>query len=152
MTIEKLQWKMRLGGSTEMEEVFFKIPVLYIIGDTEGHDKICGRYLSRSNIACLCRCCNIPFGETDNPEYKFKYHKHDKIMKLVNNKTQKQLKQYSMHKLSNAWKNIMFCDINRGLYGALCGDLLHCLQHGLFSYLITMLFDQKKGETIIDRF
>jgi hypothetical protein len=49
-----------------------------------------------------------------------------------------------MHKLSNAWANIQFCDSDRGLFGAVCGDIMHCLQHGLFMYLITILFDQKR--------
>ena len=78
---------MRIGDSLELQEIYFKIPVLYIIGDTEGHDKICGRYLSRSNISRLCRCCNVPFEETDNPEFKYKYNKHKKLMKIVNDKT-----------------------------------------------------------------
>jgi hypothetical protein len=59
-------------------EVNLKIPVLYIIGDTEGLDKICGRYTSRNNIQRSCRCCDCPFDETDNPKYKYKYNNHKK--------------------------------------------------------------------------
>jgi hypothetical protein len=36
-------------------------PVLgYIIGDNEGHDKLCGRYLNRMNVQRLCRHCDTP--------------------------------------------------------------------------------------------
>ena len=127
-----------------------KIPVLYIIGDTEGLDKICGRYTSRNNIQRSCRCCDCPFDETDNPKYKYKYNNHKKMMKQIQIGTKESLRELSQHKLSNAWENVQFCDNQRGLYGAVCGDIMHCLQHGLFMYLITMLFDQKKIKEIID--
>ena len=122
---------------------------MFIIGDTDGQDKICGRYTSRSNIQSLCRCCTIPFDCTDDPEHKIKYRKHDTMMKLVANADSVQLKKHSMHPVNNAWRNVKFCDSVRGLFGALCGDLMHCLQHGLFMYLVTMLFDQKKIKSII---
>jgi hypothetical protein len=121
-----------------------KIPVLYIIGDTEGLDKICGRYTSRNNFQRPCRCCDCPFDETDNPEYKFKLNNHTKMMKKIHQGTKDTLREISQHKLSNAWANVQFCDSQRGLFGAVCGDILHCLQHGLYMYLIIMLFDQKK--------
>ena len=145
---DRIQWDLVFKDSVK-RTVYFKIPVLFIIGDTEGHDKICGRFTSRANIKRLCRCCNIPFDETDNPEFKFKLNKHKTIMDQVRHWDKDKLKKISMHKLSNAWTDVLFCDPDRGLYGALCGDLMHCLQHGLFMYLITMLFDQKKIKTSV---
>ena len=142
---DRIQWDLLLPDC-KIRTVYFKIPVLFIIGDTEGHDKICGRFTSRTNIKRLCRCCNIPFDETDNPEYKFKLNNHKKVMDQVRNWDKDKLRKISMHKLSNAWAKVQFCDSKRGLFGALCGDLMHCLQHGLFMYLITMLFDQKKSK------
>jgi hypothetical protein len=125
-------------------DVNLKIPVLFLIGDTEGLDKICGRYTSRNNIQRPCRCCDCPFLELDNPEFKYKLNNHSKIVKHVQTKNKDELKALSMHKLSNAWAKVQFCDTERGLFGAVCGDIMHCLQHGLFIYLITILFDQKK--------
>jgi hypothetical protein len=149
------QWQQRnLPYTFEYDnntyDVNLKIPVLFIIGDTEGLDKICGRYTSRNNIQRTCRCCDCPFDETDNPKYKFKYNNHKKMMKQVQIGTKESLRGISQHKLSNAWENVQFCDNQRGLFGAVCGDIMHCLQHGLFMYLITMLFDQKKIKEILD--
>ena len=141
-----LSYKLNLFDQSK--DVNLLIPVLYIIGDTEGLDKICGRYISRNNIKRPCRNCDVPFDETDNPEYKFKLNNHKKIMKEVHRLSPIQLKELSMHKLSNAWSDIHFCDKERGLFGAVNGDILHCLQHGLFMYLITILFDQKKIKEI----
>jgi hypothetical protein len=140
---DQLPFKLILSIE-ESYNVNLKIPVLFIIGDTEGLDKICGRYTSRNNIQRPCRCCNITFRELDNPEYKFKYNNHKNIMKQVRKDSKEQLKNLSMQKLTNAWEKVQFCDSDRGLFGAVSGDIMHCLQHGLFMYLITILFDQKK--------
>ena len=70
-------------------------------------------------------------------------------MKMVAKGNPSKLKKHSMHQIENAWRNVQFCDSERGLFGALCGDLMHCLQHGLFMYLVTMLFDQKKIKTVV---
>ena len=139
---------VQLNFSNQIYDCNLKIPVLYIIGDTEGLDKLCGRYTSRNNIQRPCRCCDCPFDETDNPEYKCKFNNHKKMMKQVAKGTKDTLKEISQHRLSNAWENVQFCDNERGLFGAVCGDILHCLQHGLFMYLVTMLFDQKKIKEI----
>jgi hypothetical protein len=144
---DKLPLKINLNNQVYI--VNLKIPVLYIIGDTEGLDKICGRYTSRNNIQRPCRCCDCPFEETDNPEYNFKLNSHTRMMKQICKGTKESLRELSQHKLSNAWENIQFCDNERGLFGAVNGDILHCLQHGLFLYLITILFDQKKIKEIL---
>jgi hypothetical protein len=144
---EKLSFNLNFNNKSY--NVNLKIPVLYIIGDTEGLDKICGRYTSRNNIQRPCRCCNCPFDKLDDPEYKFKLNNHKKLMKQIEVGSANTLKELSSHKLSNAWENLQFCDPERGLFGAVCGDIMHCLQHGLFMYLITMLFDQKKIKDIL---
>ena len=142
MPKKNFAWKYSIDG--KQYDLVLQIPVLFIIGDTEGQDKICGRYTSRSNVQKLCRYCNIPFSETDDPDFKFKYNQHEKIMKCVATGDEQLLKKLSLHRINNAWKDVLFCDQKRGLFGAVCGDIMHCLQQGLFAYLITMLFDQKK--------
>jgi hypothetical protein len=144
---EGMNWQLKL--SNETFDVNFKIPVLFIIGDTEGQDKICGRFTSRSNVSHLCRCCDCPFEETDNPEFKYKLNNHQKIMKKIRKSSKQELRSIAMHKLTNAWADVKFCDSERGLFGAVCGDLMHCLQHGLFTYLVTLLFDQKKIRNVL---
>ena len=55
-----------------------------------------------------------------------------------------ELQQISCHNVNNAFEDIMFCDPLCGLFGAICADILHCLQHGLFQYALQMLFNHKK--------
>ena len=41
-----LRWSLTYKGHTY--DVNFLFPVAYVIGNTEGHDKLCGHFLSRS--------------------------------------------------------------------------------------------------------
>ena len=56
--------------------VFFWLLVLFIIGDTDGQDKLAGRYTSRNGIQKPCRYCDTAFENTDKPETVFNYNKH----------------------------------------------------------------------------
>ena len=44
-----------------------RVPTLFVMGDTEGHDKLCGRMASRGKIEYLCRYCNIHREDIDDP-------------------------------------------------------------------------------------
>ena len=50
----------------------------------------------------------------------------------------------SQHPVENAWKDVNFCDKKRGIFGATPAEVMHCLQHGLFSYLFKCIFHQRK--------
>ena len=50
----------------------------------------------------------------------------------------------SFHCVTNAWSDILFCDDKHGVYGSTPAKVMHCLQKGLFEYLVTALFSQKK--------
>jgi hypothetical protein len=48
-------------------DVNLKVFLMFIIGDTEGHDKLCGRYNSRVlQVKRVCRHCDIPTMDCDN--------------------------------------------------------------------------------------
>ena len=64
-----LPYKLFLNN--QYYDVNLKIPVLYLIGDTEGLNKICGQYTSRNNIQRPCRCCDCPLEELENAEIKY---------------------------------------------------------------------------------
>lgn len=45
-----------------------------LLGDSEGHDKASGHYLNRTHhVPMLCRKCDTPYSETDNPYFSHKY-------------------------------------------------------------------------------
>ena len=72
-------WFLKINN--KIIEVCFRIPVLFIIGDTDGHDKIVGKYANRSNkVIRLCQYCDCPFDSTDDPNYDFRHNTKRKII------------------------------------------------------------------------
>ncbi len=142
---ELIEWDIKCRDAS-IKTKYLKMLVLLIMGDTDGHDKLAGRYTSRNGIQKPCRCCNIPFAQTDDPETNFVYNKHSLVNLTSENTTAEILQSLSIHGIDNAWKDVVFCDNDRGLYGALCPDILHCIKHGLFNYALLALFDRKAAK------
>ena len=64
--------------------MIMKLPILFIIGDTEGHDKLCGRMACRHNIVKhLCRYCDTTRVETDNPFVNYKFAKMNDVKTYI---------------------------------------------------------------------
>jgi hypothetical protein len=129
--------------------VVLKLPVLFIICDTEGADKLCARYLNRTKVNYLCHYCNIPTNKTSDPHHPFKYI-HDKdIFKLVQAVGGKRkLQELSHHCIPNAFRHVCFGGCPRGIHGNTIAELLHVIQSGLHVYAIDALFQieqQEKG-------
>ena len=59
------------------------------MGNSQGHDELCGHRLNYStNAMHLCCYCNCPTNETDNTDYVFCYTKQlDTEEHLCNNNT-----------------------------------------------------------------
>ena len=120
-------------------------PCLYVIGDTEGHDKGCGRFNCRTNVKRLCRYCDIKFERTDDPFAKYKFTLKKDVQRHIDNKNLYTLKQMSMHCIQNAFSRVKFCDDIRGLHGATLAEVLHVLQQGLDEYILEAFLGNKKG-------
>lgn len=129
----------------KLKKVSFWIPTLFIIGDTDGHDKLVGKFAIRnSNVKRLCRYCDCPFDSTDDPSYVYKLNKADIIANKIKDGKVEELKDMSMHCVRNAWADVHFCDVQRGIFGATPAEAMHCLQQGLYQYILGQLFLQKK--------
>ena len=137
-----LKWIFR--HKDDSKEYILKIPVLYIIGDTEGHDKLCGRFMNRQTIPYLCRYCDIHRDYIDDPFVDSNLTKMKDIVKLVKKKDRTSLNGMSMHLINNAWHDVQFCDTKQGLHGSTLAELLHSMQQGMFEYTIKQLFSSKK--------
>jgi hypothetical protein len=121
----QLQFKNRLFS------VVFKLPILFIIGDTEGHDKLVGKYNARtSRVARLCRYCDCSYDDTDNPHKVFRYTKQSQIQRLVRKKDEAGLKEISYRMVENAWHRMVFCDPVRGIHGACPAEDMHVNRTG----------------------
>jgi hypothetical protein len=141
--LEGIAWKMMYKN--KVHQVVFKIPVLFISGDSVGHDQLVGRTMSYANANFLCRCCNCPAAETGNPYFKFKPTKQSKIERLLlRNDTDGLEAMGYINIRNNALHQLIFCDTEQGVNGSTPAELLHTFQHGTHLYAVKGLFKQKK--------
>ena len=125
-----------------------KIPILFVIGDTEGHDKLCGKYLNCVNAECICRYCNTKRIEIQDISTDFKLTAAPLIAEWserYNSRDAERLKSLSYRRLTNAFTPLKFCDPKLGINGATVAEVLHLIQHGLFLYINEELFGQKRN-------
>ena len=137
-------WNLSYEGA--VYEVVFKFPVLFIVGDTEGHDKLCGKFLSRTErMARLCRYCDCPTAHTNDPSCTWDFTLAPSITSLVRDGEIEQLRSMSYHCIKNGFDDVVFCDPERGINGATPAEILHVWQHGLFPRALAALFGQKRA-------
>ena len=85
-------------------------PVLYIISDTEGADKICGRYACHNlgKVYRHCRMCDVNSDNLDNHNYNINYLRFTDMDLIARNTTNEERTQYSQHDISNALREVNF--------------------------------------------
>jgi len=137
-------WQIKYQG--KLYEVCMKIPLLLVAGDTEGHDKLCGKFTSRIKVNYLCRVCACPLEETSDPDKVHPLTKASKIAQLVEKAThtsshhagryREELRRLSYYCLPNAWTDVVWCDPIRGINGSTPPELLHVIEQGLIPYSV----------------
>ena len=156
-----LAWKLNYRNS--LFDVVFKIPILFITGDSEGHDKLVGRKKQYNLLVenrHICRYCNVSMDQCDNPTYvndsaDFEYTKSStvrKLLELADENSDKKLSDLGYYQINrNIFHELKFCDRKHGLNGSLPADLLHTYQLGIYTYAIEQFFKQKKANVTIIR-
>jgi hypothetical protein len=138
-----IKWNIKYRGKLYPTVLHPYVP--FIIGDTEGHDSLCGHYKSRtSGVAQLCRACECPTMKSGWSKGRcFAKRKPSSINKLVHTKRFDVLQSKSQHMLINAFDNIQFgCHSDRGIFGACPGEILHLVLLGWFKYVVKSFFKQ----------
>ena len=57
---DDIAWVFRYSDSTIEYNALMKIPIHFVIGDTEGHDKLVGKYTCRVNVPYICLLYTSP--------------------------------------------------------------------------------------------
>ena len=123
-------------------ELVFFVPFVKCDGD-EG-DKLAGSYHSRgAHIQQLCRYCQCPNAETDNPHADYPYKTEPMLRKLFEQNNLQKLKELSQIPIKNAFHGLRFgLHNNRGIHGACPWELLHAILLGIFKYVRDCFFEQ----------
>ena len=74
-------WKYKQNNEPCTTNVVLKTPILFIMGDTEGHDKLC--CLVGGNGNTVCQYCAVERYKTNKTKLKFKYVKYARLQTLM---------------------------------------------------------------------
>ena len=124
-------WKgLPYGG--KIWNVRMKFAIAYVIGDTELHDQLCGRYkVYNTKIKKLCRHCNISTQNLVNPAEQYEARLwRPKDFAPTGGRDKKYFQSISHHNIENAFDRLDFgCNVHK-IHLATPGELLHMHQLG----------------------
>ena len=107
-------------------KVNLKLYIQFVIGDTKGHDYLCGRKGSYSpGMAQLLRDCDVSPENSDELNHICKYRT---VLDVQNLKSTDQCHLISFNNIRNAFDEIDMGDVDHGIYGATCGEPLHIME------------------------
>jgi hypothetical protein len=123
-------------------ELVFFVPFVKCDGD-EG-DKLCCSYRSRGlRVKQLCRYCQCPNDDTDNPDANWPYKTEPMLKKLYEARNEDRLRELSQICIKNAFHGLRFgLQNDRGIHGACPWELLHAILLGIFKYARDCFFAQ----------
>lgn len=123
-------------------ELVFFVPFVKCDGDEA--DKLCASFRSRTKkIQQLCRYCQCPTDETDNPKARYPFKTEPMMKKLFEKREVEKLRKMSQSCIRNAFHDLRFGLHNdRGVHGACPFELLHAVLLGIFKYVRDCLFEQ----------
>jgi hypothetical protein len=129
-----------LGGQQRI--VNLRIPVVFIIGDMQGGDKICCSSAGYSNkMNRLCRKCNVRGDQSGDPFVECKRMSMIKIQELVTTNNVDALKAINQHNVHSAWFDVGYGGCRFGIFSAACPvEALHALENGLIPDVLQVLF------------
>jgi hypothetical protein len=119
------------GDDTKV--VNLKVPVIFIIGDMQGGDKICCTTCNYSNkLHRLCRKCNVRGDQSGNPFVQCKKINLVQIMQSVKDNRQDILDDFNQYNVDNAWFDVSYVGCRFGIFSAACPiEPLHVLENGI---------------------
>ena len=127
-----------------------KVPVMFIIGDMQGGDKLCGSYATYSNTANRpCRKCNVKGKDLGNPDASCHKISMQRVLAMIENKEHKKLKDICQHPTRPAFCSLDFGGCKFGLFSAASPvEPLHSMREGLIKDCLDILFkDDISGST-----
>ena len=127
---------MRDGSTKRVNLIIY---TQFVVGDTKGHDYLCGRMGSHSlGMAQHVRdCCVVP-NDSDNVWMKCQFRKLSDVTSLQDDE---EFNRISFRNINNALYNLEMGDEVHGIFGATNGEPLHLLQMQLLE-LITIVFTE----------
>ena len=116
--------------------------ILFIIQDMQEGDALCGRFGPHTPlIQRHCRSCNVNYEQLDDPEIKCRYLYAAPMHQIELSEDKALHKQWSQHKLINAFATIEFGDPDRGIFGATPIETMHAFRKGMIETCTFLVLD-----------
>lgn len=132
--------------------VILMIPIQFIIGDCEGHDKLVGRYACHTiGAKCLVRDCFILTEEAADPNHVCVWRTPENMAEHLVSDERSQ--QTSFHVVTNPFHEVLsFGTDERGIYGATMPEILHMYNQGILTFMADIIIHDlsAKGEKALD--
>ena len=128
------EWTLYLKG--KRFKVVFKLAIQLILGDCEGHKKLC-LHFGTTNSNILCRHCHVSFHQSDDPDHVCIPMSMDE----VTNKTNEELELLSKYNVPNAFHGVYFGARDMTIYQSTPPEPLHGFQLGLVLYMSKHFFN-----------
>jgi hypothetical protein len=113
-----------VGGVTKI--INLKVPVIFIIGDMQGGDKICCTTCHYSNkLHRLCRKCNVRGDKSGNPLVQCKKISMVRMMQLVKDNRQDILDDFNQYNVHNAWFDVSYGGCCFGIFSVPSSRCIH---------------------------
>jgi hypothetical protein len=130
--------------------VCLKVPILAVICDSEGADKLCGKSTNRNlHVSKICCYCDCNADRLDHPgtmnSLKLKHTSVWQIQSINEKGDSTMLALNSCYPIKNAFHMVTFADVERGINGSTPAEQrLHWFLIGLAPYLIEGLYNLSK--------
>lgn len=137
------KWKLHFKGT--VYPVTFRTYIPFIVGDTEGHDRLCGHYTARfDKVKQLCRACICPTSKMGHSKADYMLRTPAQVKRDMSQPNSVAVMQsQSQHILKSAFDNVRFGSHNkRGIFGACPGEILHLVLIGWFKYAMESFVGQ----------
>lgn len=140
MTLDNFH--LRIGNYVKL--VNLRIPIAFIIADTQGADKLCGRYLVYTDgVKRLHRTCTCPPESATDTDYRCTWVTMEEMMNVIDRGDKEELAKYSQqHIPDHAFRDLDFGANSNGIYGATPNDTLHGIKLGIMSYILEVFLEQ----------
>jgi hypothetical protein len=120
-----------------------KVPVIFIIGDMQGGDKICCTTCHYSNkLHQLCQKCNVCSDKSGDPLLvQCKKIRMAKMMQLIKDNKQDIIDNFNHYNVHNAWFDVSYGGCQYGIFIAACPiEPLHSVENRIIPDCFTILF------------
>ena len=127
-----IPWRLKYGENGKEWDVLLKFAFAYVIGDTEMHDKLCGRYGPRTKgVKSVCRHCTSKTDELIKGGEIFEGNcLYTPEMLDAEKYSAEYFKSISHHPIRNAFHELDFGANRFNIHLASPGELLHMVQKG----------------------